>query len=131
MHARIVSDRLGKRVAGTQGLYSDGIAKVAAQIQIDATSVASVRQKNLALRQKDQIDRKRLSKQAAFGNSRQQPHRGGRPKGRIDSRRDPFMGAHAPSVFAMGTNGLPVRVFPGRLMSSLQEILMKMSFKFA
>jgi hypothetical protein len=77
MHARIVSDRLGKRVAGTQGLYSDGIAKVAAQIQIDATSVASVRQKNLALRQKDQIDRKRLSKQAAFGNSREQPQGGG------------------------------------------------------
>jgi hypothetical protein len=41
------------------------------------------------------------------------------------------MGALAPSVFAMGTNGLSVRVFPGRLMSSLQEILMKMSFKFA
>ena len=77
MHARIVSDRLGKRVAGTQGLYSDGIAKVAAQIQIDATSVASVRQKNLALRQKAQIDRKRLSTQAALGNSWQQPQGGG------------------------------------------------------
>ena len=77
MHARIVSDRLGKRVAGTQGLYSDGIAKVAAQIQIDAASVACVRLKNLSLRQKDQIDRKRLSKQAALGSSWRQPQGGG------------------------------------------------------